>query len=159
MLNYVCLLLSVVVLCACNFICAAICCSAVSCVPVIWSVLLSVVVLCACNLISALVLIYLCAVHIRKRARADTTLFSGRAIRASPTHLGPRRVGPVQYFKPAGQYGPIRFTWRAWRAGPKTGLASSEPGRVARLAISTCGSHWLAPQTTMVMCYGVPPHN
>jgi hypothetical protein len=51
-----------------------------------------------------------------------------RAKRADPARLGPLRAGLGQRIKPAGSAGPARFTNRDWRAGPKTGRASSGPG-------------------------------
>jgi hypothetical protein len=52
-----------------------------------------------------------------------------RAKRAGPTRLGPLRTGLGQEIEPAGLDGSTRFSNRAWRAGPKTGRASSGPGR------------------------------
>jgi hypothetical protein len=60
-----------------------------------------------------------------------------RAKRAGPARLGPLRAGLGQEIEPACLDSPARFSNRAWRAGPKTSRASSGPGRVAHLDISS----------------------
>jgi hypothetical protein len=55
-----------------------------------------------------------------------------RVKRAVPTHLGLLRAGLGQGIKPASLEDPARFPNHAWRAGPKTGRASPDPGRARR---------------------------
>jgi hypothetical protein len=79
-----------------------------------------------------------------------------RAKRPGPARLGPLWAGLGQGIEPAGLEGPVRFSNRAWRAGPKTGRASPGPGRAARLAISRCKERCVsgvaAKGTTVLHC-------
>jgi hypothetical protein len=56
-------------------------------------------------------------------------LFSAK--RVGPARLGPLQAGLGQKNELVGLDGPVQFSNRAWRVGPKAGRASPGPARLA----------------------------